>query len=51
LFNTDLVLLPISVHNAEVIFNNALAVLKGEIPECAEGCEYCRWGRECGGIN
>jgi hypothetical protein len=50
LFNTDLVKMNVNVSNAEGIFNNALTILKGEIPQCAEGCEYCRWGRECGGV-
>lgn len=45
-FHTDLVKMKISVKNAENIFKEALAVLEGEMPECAEGCEYCKWARE-----
>ena len=34
--------------NAENIFKNALGVLKGEMPEASEECEYCRWADESG---
>jgi len=43
IFNKDLVKMKISVKNAEKIFKEALGVLKGGIPECGEGCGYCKW--------
>ncbi len=42
-FNTDLIKMKISIKNAEKIFKDALEVLKGDIPECAEDCKYCEW--------
>ena len=45
-FNTDLIKMKISIKNAEKIFKDALGVLKGDIPECAEDCKYCQWSNE-----
>ncbi len=42
-FNTDLVKVDISIENAEKIFMDAIEILKGEIPDCGEECEFCRW--------
>jgi len=42
-FHTDLVKVEISVKNAEKIFKEAIEILKGEVPECGEDCEFCRW--------
>jgi len=42
-FHTDLVKVEISVENAEKIFMKAVEILKGEMPECREGCEFCKW--------
>jgi len=47
-FNTDLIKVKVSIENAENIFKNALGVLKGEMPEASEECEYCRWADESG---
>jgi len=46
-FHTDLVKVEISVQNAEKILESALIVLKGEMPEPAEECEYCKWVNVC----
>ncbi len=45
IFNTDLVKMKINVKNAENIFKRALEVLNGDMPECSEECEYCKWNR------
>ncbi len=42
-FQTDIVKMKISVKNAERIFKEALRVLKGDIPEAGEYCEFCEW--------
>jgi len=46
-FHTDLVKMKISVQNAERILKEALSALKGEMPEPAEECEYCKWVNVC----
>jgi len=43
IFHTDLVRMEISVENAEKIFKEAIEILKGEVPECGKGCEFCKW--------
>lgn len=47
-FHIDLVKVEISVENAEKIFKEAIEILKGEMPECGEDCEFCRWVKEFG---
>jgi len=47
-FETDLVKMKIDVKNAERIFKEALKVLKGEMPEASDDCEYCKWCGERG---
>jgi len=42
-FETELVKMNISVENAESIFNGAIAVLEGDMPNPSEECEYCKW--------
>lgn len=42
-FHTDLVKVGISTDNAEKLFNKAIELLKGEIPDDNEECEFCRW--------
>ena len=42
-FNKDLVKMNVSLVNAENIFTSALEMLKRDMPESAEECEYCRW--------
>jgi hypothetical protein len=42
-FHTDLVKIEISVENAEKIFVEAIKILKGEMPDCGDECEFCRW--------
>ena len=43
IFNTDLVKMKIDVRNAEKILKNALNLLKGEMPEPKDSCNYCKW--------
>lgn len=45
-FHVDLVKMEISVENAEKIFNEALDILEGDIPECSEGCKFCKWAMD-----
>ena len=42
-FNTDLIKMPISIKNAENIFEKAIKVLKGKMPKASKDCEYCSW--------
>lgn len=44
-FNTDLVDRKISVGNAEVIFKEAIGILKGEMPGSGEECGFCEWAK------
>ncbi len=46
IFHTDLVKVEVSVENAEEIFAKALSVLKNNIPESSENCEYCKWAEQ-----
>ena len=43
LFHTDLIKMSISIGNAEKIIKNALKTLEGNMPNCAEECEFCKW--------
>jgi hypothetical protein len=45
IFHADLIKMDTDVENAGNIFTNAIKVLKGEMPESSEGCEYCKWAR------
>lgn len=45
-FHTDLVKMKTSVKDAEKVFNEALALLEGDMPEHAEDCEYCKWAKK-----
>ena len=45
-FHTDLIKLPISVSNAEKIFEDALKVLSSDIPKASENCAFCNWVSE-----
>ena len=47
IFHTDLVKMNIKVKSAEVIFNNALRVLEGEMPKANEECGFCKWVSLC----
>ena len=46
-FHTDLVRMEISVKNAERIFNEAVKVLEGDIPEASDNCQFCEWVDKC----
>ncbi len=45
-FHTDLVKMSVDVTNAERILENALSVLKGEMPVSAPECGFCEWVEE-----
>jgi len=47
-FHIDLVKIEVSVENAERIFKEAIEILKGEMPDCGKGCEFCEWARGFG---
>ena len=42
-FHTDLVRMNMSVKNAERIFNEAVKVLEGDMPEPSDNCQFCKW--------
>jgi len=44
-FHTDLVELKVSIENAEKIFEYALRILKGDVPDHSDNCEFCEWVR------
>lgn len=46
-FHTDLVRIEISVKNAERIFNEAVKVLEGNMPEPSDNCQFCEWVDKC----
>lgn len=46
-FHTDLVRMDISVKNAERIFNKAVKVLEGNMPEPSDNCQFCEWVDKC----
>jgi CRISPR/Cas system-associated exonuclease Cas4 (RecB family) len=46
-FHTDLVRMDISVKNAERIFNEAVKVLEGNMPEPSDNCQFCEWVDKC----
>ena len=43
-FHTDLIKVDISIGNAKKLFKEGVEILKGEMPEHDEECEFCRWG-------
>ncbi len=45
-FHTDLIKISICIEDAEKLFNDAIEILKGEMPDCGEECEFCRWRNE-----
>jgi hypothetical protein len=42
-FSTELVGLPVSVSNAQIIFDRAVEVLAGPLPKPTDSCPYCAW--------
>jgi len=46
IFQTDLIKMEISINNAAKIFHNALELLKGDIPEPENDCNYCKWAKD-----
>jgi hypothetical protein len=42
-FHKDLVRVDVDAKNAEKILRKALDVLRGEMPDHADGCGYCEW--------
>jgi len=47
IFNKDLIKMKTDVKNAEKIFNEALKVLEGEMPEPNKECGFCKWVEVC----
>ncbi len=45
-FNIDLVKVEVSIENAEQIFERAIKVLEGEMPDYSEECVYCKWAEK-----
>ncbi len=43
-FNTDVVKIAVNVRNAERIFNEAVEVLEGGMPDASKECGFCAWG-------
>lgn len=43
LFNTDLVKIKTSAENGEKVLLQAIKVIKGEVPESSDKCEFCKW--------
>jgi len=37
----------ISIKNAERIFNEAVKVLEGDMPEPSDNCQFCGWVDKC----
>jgi hypothetical protein len=35
----------VSIENAEKIFEYALRILKGDVPDHSDNCEFCEWVR------
>jgi len=46
-FDIDLVKRKINVDNADKIFKKAIEVLEGDIPECSDECQFCKWVENC----
>ncbi len=42
-FDTKLIKIKTDAKKAEKLFNDAIACLEGEIPECSDACEYCKY--------
>lgn len=42
-FHTKLVKMKINTNNALIIFNNAISVLEGKMPDSAKECGFCGW--------
>ncbi len=42
-FDTNLVRMDVNVGHAEELFEKAINILKGNLPECSEECGYCKW--------
>lgn len=45
-FHTDLIRVDTHIENAEILFNEAIEILKGEIPDDNGECGFCRWRNE-----
>ncbi|MFH2027899.1 MAG: PD-(D/E)XK nuclease family protein [Nanoarchaeota archaeon] len=47
IFNTDMVKIKVNIKNAEKIFDRAIKVLEGDMPESSEDCSFCSWVDKC----
>jgi len=43
LFKTELRKVSINVKHAEDLYKKAVKVLNNGMPDCSEGCVYCKW--------
>jgi len=43
IFNTNLIKIQTSAKKGEEIFNKAIKLLEGDIPEASEECGFCKW--------
>jgi hypothetical protein len=49
-FHTDLINIKVDIKNAEKIFEDALKVLKEDMPQASEECPYCKWAGEANSL-
>lgn len=45
-FRTELVKMDINIEHAQELFNKAVKILNGEIPEAGDECKFCKWREE-----
>ncbi len=45
IFHKDLKKVPVDIQNAKSIFEEALEVLNGDMPDPDPDCDFCRWSR------
>ena len=46
IFNTELVKMKTNVDHAEELFQKAVEIVKGEMPESSEKCGFCEWTKQ-----
>ncbi len=47
LFHTKLVKMKVDANNAHRVFNNAINLLEGQMPESSKDCGFCGWVNNC----
>jgi len=43
IFNTNLIKIKTSAEKGEEVFNKAITLLEGDIPDASEECGFCGW--------